>query len=1290
MSKKINKPLFTSLICVFSLALILLLFNVFTAFAGPIYVAEVNGTKYENYTDAWNAVSNGGTITMLADWTTNKVLTVNEGKTVTINMNGFMINRNLNDDESNGEVFLVDDDATLTINGQANSTNEHKGTIQNDVWHYNKNGNHSITGALITGGYNSNGGGAIHILENATVTITNVTIAGNISTDGDGSGAIRLEDDDSKLILIDSEICYNKATDDDGGAIGVEGDDTDVQIIGTKIHHNIVTEWYCYGGAIQIDGGTVTIKKSANRVSELSFNSATRKGGAICVSDGNLFIEEGTIFAHNESDMYGGAIFADSGADVVEIKGIFSGNRAAEEGGAIYVDCDVSGNTGVTISNAEFLGNSAAYNGGAIYVDTDNDFSLSGKVIAIGNTPNNLYIDDEDTIVSNNLTQGSRVGITTSWDATQESPIETPNYQYFISDKQGYLISGGSNTVYYVASQTDIPDQITYGSDTYPIHKDSFVYHSVESGQMTAYYYYSDGYFVDSAKYYNDHLATMSTCVAISAVTAAYEGDYTEAKGAQNVVALFESAGFTNIFVHYPKPEFYGKDNEILSTIGYVIASKEITINGETITLIAIAVRGGEYGAEWASNVTLGDGIGEARGFGDAANQVEKGIYEYIENYNIDTSDSKFWISGFSRAAATSNLVAKRLTDSYGEDRVYAYCFETPKGGVFDQLKDGLHYSNIHNMINGSDIVTYVGTTEMGFIRYGVDHMFPAYLVGNSEYEKQREEMLAQLAAINPNFTFDDYFHEATIEYIGGTIQGWFGDADYISEVWIQDYGKAELWIPAFFKFLQEYSLTNNIEGSIYNKDSENWYGYRHYWSTYPWYLYEDNGNLLIKCYETAPSDIANGKYTVLTIEDSIGNLMNFYFGADDAKKAAIMKALDLNAIMGSLNLTDIYWDIIGKWNDFTIDEKNEQFNKIWNTTGIETQLATVLEPEEIKDLKTSFCVVLDFLLDFVCDDYDENDQDMLGTLVYNIFNILQTHYYDVVCAWVRSYDSFYASGDLVSPPLPPRPNLTSGTYNTDISIQLTADNTTTKIYYTLDGTTPNPNSNNCALYSNPIRLEMEDGKPKSVTLKVIAVNNGLTSEVATYTYVLNTNAEISVNKDFLRVYNFNGSAYLILAEYNDGILQNVEYFEVTNNSYLDLTATSLNFDHTVVAYLVKDLTSFTPLCDSLCLTDSMDRTDHISMDVQTAIAITAFEAKQAENPEFINVTLKATADNADCLIIALFEKNSKSEFGNVLYFNQVTKSNDNTYTFTIRRSLLQQVLNGGSVDGHSYKIPMR
>ena len=59
MRKTTRRPLIISVICVCALVLILASLSVFSALASDSkYVAEVNSVKYENYADAWNAVSN--------------------------------------------------------------------------------------------------------------------------------------------------------------------------------------------------------------------------------------------------------------------------------------------------------------------------------------------------------------------------------------------------------------------------------------------------------------------------------------------------------------------------------------------------------------------------------------------------------------------------------------------------------------------------------------------------------------------------------------------------------------------------------------------------------------------------------------------------------------------------------------------------------------------------------------------------------------------------------------------------------------------------------------------------------------------------------------------------------------------------------------------------------------------------------------------------------------------------------------------------------------------------------
>ncbi len=331
-----------------------------------------------------------------------------------------------------------------------------------------------------------------------------------------------------------------------------------------------------------------------------------------------------------------------------------------------------------------------------------------------------------------------------------------------------------------------------------------------------------------------------------------------------------------------------------------------------------------------------------------------------------------------------------------------------------------------------------VGPEQMGFIRYGVYHIVPDYKVGTDAYDAQKELMLAQLAAINKNIEIEDEFAEATMEYFGSTIDftGWIMDS-LIDPEWFPDYKTAEDWIPVFIEKLQEYSMTDMRDKAdpdhadgIYNSESDDWLGYRNFYSNYKWYIYFDeaDGNKMkIKGYADEPDDFDSGKYTALTLEDAIGNLMMFYSGMSAEKKAALMGVLgklDFGAIMKNLNKGHIYWSVIDDWREFGVDTKNEEFHKIWEVvnasmkpeegqekpdTTLEQELKKVLNDDQYEMLMASLYVALDFLLDFVAEDYNLTDANMLGTLLYNIGNILQTHYHDVTYSWVRSYDSFYS-----------------------------------------------------------------------------------------------------------------------------------------------------------------------------------------------------------------------------------------------------------------------------------------
>lgn len=224
--------------------------------------------------------------------------------------------------------------------------------------------------------------------------------------------------------------------------------------------------------------------------------------------------------------------------------------------------------------------------------------------------------------------------------------------------------------------------------------------------RRTAQIPYSDECFTHDAALYDHTLAQASIGMAVSAFRArgivlGHQQD--------NILSFFEQAGFTDVRCE-GYDETPGDD-----TISTAIAKKEI---GGT-TVIALVPCGGGYGREWASNLTIGTGV-RHEGFASAASQAEERLLRYIEDNGL-TGHLRLWTSGFSRAAATANLVAGDMTDSGIFEQVYGYCFATPRN-----TKDPKPYPNIFNVIGKNDPVPMVAFAVWGYGRNGSDLYTPS------------------------------------------------------------------------------------------------------------------------------------------------------------------------------------------------------------------------------------------------------------------------------------------------------------------------------------------------------------------------------------------------------------------------------------------------------------------------------------------------------------------------------------------------------------------------------------
>ncbi len=272
------------------------------------------------------------------------------------------------------------------------------------------------------------------------------------------------------------------------------------------------------------------------------------------------------------------------------------------------------------------------------------------------------------------------------------------------------------------------------------LQKIKFTYQS--DSESTATCYYTDDYFANSSYIYNQHLSTM----AMSFSFASFNSGYTDYPNGDSNAREF--------LVKIGVPEQNIESNDWYSlkptndSVGVIAGNKPINVNGENYTLVAVAVRGGGYEREWASNFTIG-ATGQHQGFAEAKDITFDFLKSYIENQNI-TGKVKFLFTGYSRGAAVVNLIGGALDDgyvlstdiSYELSDVYTYSFESPAGAYTENLEGTSRYDNIFNIINPNDPVPYVAPFSLGFSRYGIDVLVPTAESHPEEYQALKEKML--------------------------------------------------------------------------------------------------------------------------------------------------------------------------------------------------------------------------------------------------------------------------------------------------------------------------------------------------------------------------------------------------------------------------------------------------------------------------------------------------------------------------------------------------------------------
>ncbi|MBR6458889.1 MAG: lipase family protein [Actinomycetaceae bacterium] len=272
--------------------------------------------------------------------------------------------------------------------------------------------------------------------------------------------------------------------------------------------------------------------------------------------------------------------------------------------------------------------------------------------------------------------------------------------------------------------------------------------YSGDSEQISTNFVYKDSYFAEPSTEYSPSLATMSCALALSTFSVAPSGtgDGEATDSASNARDLLEQLGFKDIEVN----EDY-KSAPTRESIGVIVGHKELSKDAGGGELLAVAVRGGGYGSEWASNMNVGTGK-EHAGFAKAADVVLDFVNEYQGKLGIN--EGKIWVTGYSRGGAVAGLTAYKLLElgEVAPANLYAYTFEAPASLRQDTESAQAEKTGIWNIVNPADIVPRLPLSQWGYTRPGHDILIPD--VSEKSYEDAEKLMRDQLGTYDPKCAY--------------------------------------------------------------------------------------------------------------------------------------------------------------------------------------------------------------------------------------------------------------------------------------------------------------------------------------------------------------------------------------------------------------------------------------------------------------------------------------------------------------------------------------------------------
>lgn len=243
---------------------------------------------------------------------------------------------------------------------------------------FNKTGTNTISDSTFEGNSTLSstldGGGAIFLGAETKTTISNTIFKDNTSNSAGGAIATRAGDTSTATLDITGSSFKNNIA-KNGGAIAHSSTGA-MSIKDTSFENNNATT----------DGGALFINNASNTtIDNVAFNNNTAagQGGAIRSTLGaNVDIKSST-FTKNSADWYGAITHGVSGGMMNITDSVFTENEAGS-GGAVANYAGKNANSGMTITNTQFISNKATLNdddgGGALFLGAESKTNIQNSV----------------------------------------------------------------------------------------------------------------------------------------------------------------------------------------------------------------------------------------------------------------------------------------------------------------------------------------------------------------------------------------------------------------------------------------------------------------------------------------------------------------------------------------------------------------------------------------------------------------------------------------------------------------------------------------------------------------------------------------------------------------------------------------------------------------------------------------------------------------------------------------------------------------------------------------------